>query len=607
MSMIKSGADKIFSIFKLIFMISKELFILLLFANILSASLPFVNIIFSQKMIDAFIEEAVFGDLIIYAVGAIVVNVVLLTAKAILDKRQKSTSACFELQFEKKLSFHLAKLSVENISSNCVKELQRNIEQGKMRGIQPSVMIIKTDVLLKNIFSLLIAIVSLVQIFGRHQSVVEKSFWTSPWSLVMLLLIISLFVIVSFHMQLKRNERITELYRKANEANGGAFAYMQIISDSSFGKEIRCYKIKDFLCDSFNKLWKSSIGYNLLKRLGHEKALVPCIITFCNGILDILIYLFIIMKAIRGEVSIGTVVVYIESIRIFMQAIMSLVNTVVELLEYGELLNPYFQLLEIREEEKEGKIDAVLDKPWIIKFEHVSFRYPEAKQWVLRDINFSIEEGEHIAIVGVNGSGKSTLIKLLCRFYEPQEGRITWNGIDIRYIEIERYRQIFSSVFQDFSLPAFQLGNVIACREKYEKKRVIQAILNSGLAEMESIKLDTWLYRKYEGNGIEISGGEAQKIAVARAFFKDSPIIVMDEPTAAMDPRTEAEIYENIAQNITVQTLIFVSHRMSSCRVCKKVLVLDEGKLVQEGKHQELVKQSGQYQEMWKAQAQFYI
>lgn len=609
MKQIKRGINNIVFVTKIIVLISRELFLLLLISNLFAAILPFVNIFFSRLIIDEFIESALKGKLFFYAIEAIGINVALQVILAILGKKIKQVSAYFELQFEKKLSFHLIDLSLENISSNYVKKLQRDIIQGKMRGVQPTAIIPQVDRLLKNIFTLILAIFSVMQVYGFRQNALKSSIWTGTWPLVAILFIMTIIVFISFKLQVKKNIKITELNREANSANGGAFAYMQMISDPHFGKDIRIYQIKDFLCDEFNKLWSSSIGYNLLKKIGHEKAMIPCVTAFCNGIMDLLIYIVIIMKAVAGEISIGAVVLCIGSIRIFTQSIMELVNTIVELMGFGELLEPYFELLNINEEKYKSKM-GITDELNILKFEHVSFKYPDSEQWALYDVSFEINNGEHIAIVGVNGSGKSTIVKLICRFFEPQEGKITWNGVDIRHMEVGQYRQNISTVFQDFSLPAFQLGQVIACKDDYDAKEVNDAIQKSGLFEDETWqkrKVEDWLFKQYEGDGIEISGGEAQKVAIVRAFYKKSSILVLDEPTAALDPRTEADIFENIARMESGKTMIYVSHRMSSCKNCQKILVLDNGKIVQCGNHQELVEQAGLYREMWKAQAEFYI
>ena len=215
-----------------------------------------------------------------------------------------------------------------------------------------------------------------------------------------------------------------------------------------------------------------------------------------------------------------------------------------------------------------------------------------------------------MAIVGMNGSGKTTMIKLLCRLYDPQEGEILLNGVDIRKFKQADYLSLFSVVFQDYVLFPFQLGENVAVDREYEEREVRTCLMDADfgerLTEMED-GVHTYLYKDYDDAGVEISGGEAQKIAIARAIYKDAPFILLDEPTAALDPKAEYEIYTNFDKIAGDKTAIYISHRLSSCRFCEKIAVFHEGRLIQMGSHEELVQdKAGKYYEMWSAQAQYY-
>ncbi|MCL2285030.1 MAG: ABC transporter ATP-binding protein, partial [Firmicutes bacterium] len=219
-------------------------------------------------------------------------------------------------------------------------------------------------------------------------------------------------------------------------------------------------------------------------------------------------------------------------------------------------------------------------------------------------INFRI--GQRLAVVGMNGSGKTTMIKLLCRLYDPTEGEITLNGIDIRKYRFHEYMAIFSVVFQDFGLFDFTLAQNVATSAKPDFARVTECLDKAGF-DMKGMELDSYLYKGYDENGIEISGGEAQKIALARALYKNAPFIVLDEPTAALDPIAEYEIYSKFNEIVGEKTAIYISHRLSSCRFCDDIAVFDKGKLVQRGSHDRLVADAkGKYHELWNAQAQYY-
>ena len=222
-----------------------------------------------------------------------------------------------------------------------------------------------------------------------------------------------------------------------------------------------------------------------------------------------------------------------------------------------------------------------------------------------------IYKGEILALLGENGSGKTTFIKLLCRLYDPQEGQILLNGIDIRKYKYDDYMNIFSIVFQDFQLVSQPLGNNVAGSVEYDHERVHKALDDAGfgdrLATMEK-GLDTMLYKDLSEDGVDVSGGEAQKIAIARALYKDAPFIILDEPTAALDPIAEAEIYSKFNDIAGDKTAIYISHRLSSCKFCDEIAVFHDGAVIQQGTHDELVAdESGKYYELWNAQAQYYM
>ncbi len=210
----------------------------------------------------------------------------------------------------------------------------------------------------------------------------------------------------------------------------------------------------------------------------------------------------------------------------------------------------------------------------------------------------------------MNGSGKTTFIKLLCRLYDPTEGEILLNGIDIRKYNYREYMDIFSVVFQDFGLFALTLGENVAAKVDYDRDRVTDSLCKAGfadrLAEMPK-GIETYLYKDYNKDGVNVSGGEAQKIAIARALYKDAPFIILDEPTAALDPIAEAEIYEKFDAIAGDKTAIYISHRLSSCKFCDEIAVFHEGAVIQQGTHADLVAdENGKYHELWNAQAQYY-
>ena len=250
------------------------------------------------------------------------------------------------------------------------------------------------------------------------------------------------------------------------------------------------------------------------------------------------------------------------------------------------------------------------DRKYEIEFRDVSFRYPGTENWALRHLSVKFEIGKKLAVVGPNGSGKTTFIKLLCRLYDPTEGEILLNGIDIRKYNYKEYMDVFSVVFQDFQLRAFSLGQNVAAAPEYDRARAEKALAQAGFGDrLKALPLgtETSLFRDFDENGVEVSGGEGQKIAIARALYKDAPFLILDEPTAALDPIAEAEIYEKLNDMVGDKTAIYISHRLSSCKFCDEIVVFDAGKIIQQGAHEALLAdESGEYAQLWNAQAQYY-
>lgn len=247
--------------------------------------------------------------------------------------------------------------------------------------------------------------------------------------------------------------------------------------------------------------------------------------------------------------------------------------------------------------------------PYTLELRDVSFRYPNTETWALRHVNMKFQVGSRLAVVGENGSGKTTFIKLLCRLYDPTQGEILLNGIDIRKYSYRQYIDLFSVVFQDFQLLAFPLGQNVAAAVEADKGRAARCLEMAGFGKRLAALpqgLETPLYKEFDESGVQVSGGEAQKIALARALYKDAPFVVLDEPTAALDPVAEMEVYENFDKIVGDKTAVYISHRLSSCRFCDDIAVFDHGHIVQQGSHDALVEAPGKYQELWHAQAQYY-
>lgn len=324
------------------------------------------------------------------------------------------------------------------------------------------------------------------------------------------------------------------------------------------------------------------------------------------------VYVFTCLKAWGGAFDVGSVTQYVGAATALAANIFGLTELLGELKTNTGYTEKAFQFLDIPNSMYQGSLttEKRSDRQYEVEFRNVSFQYPGSKTWALKNVSMKFKVGSRLAIVGENGSGKTTFIKLLCRLYDPQEGQILLNGIDIRKYNYRDYMGIFSVVFQDFQLLSQPLGANVAGRTDYDRARVEKALTDAGFGDRLATLpdgLDTQLYKDFTENGVEVSGGEAQKIAIARALYKDAPFIILDEPTAALDPIAEAEIYSKFNDISGDKTAIYISHRLSSCKFCDEIAVFDNGAVIQKGTHEALLAdEGGKYHALWHAQAQYY-
>lgn len=349
-------------------------------------------------------------------------------------------------------------------------------------------------------------------------------------------------------------------------------------------------------------------------------AAYPALAAVVVGVGTVACWVFVVLKASLGAFGVGSIVQYIGALGKLSTGVQDMMFVLADNEVYCRHLQGLYEYLDIPNRKEEGTltvdVDALCNKDggngcdYEIEFCNVSFRYPGAMEYSLRNLSLKFQLGKRLAIVGKNGSGKTTFIKLLCRLYDPTEGEIRLNGVDIREYDYEEYLRIFSVVFQDFKLFSFSLGQNVATAMEYDREKVEQCLRKAGLEERLKTMpkgVDTALYKDFESEGVEISGGEAQKMALARALYKDAPIVVLDEPTAALDPIAEAEVYTKFNELIGEKTAIYISHRLSSYKFCDEIAVFEEGTVVQRGSHEELVQEkNGLYHTLWTVQAQYY-
>lgn len=377
--------------------------------------------------------------------------------------------------------------------------------------------------------------------------------------------------------------------------------------------DVRMYR-QDKICDRYNRNKEDTFGSNGMfahfarGSMGLYAAASAAVSVSFAGV----VYAFVCLKAWAGAFGLGSVTQYVASITRVSEGMSKLISTIGLMRNNAAFLKLTFEFLDIPNNMYQGSltVEKRSDRKYQVEFRNVSFKYPGSENYALRNVNMKFEIGKRLAVVGMNGSGKTTFIKLLCRLYDPTEGEILLNGIDIRKYNYAEYMMIFSVVFQDFKLFGLKLGENVASKVDYDKMRVVDCLEKAGfsdrLAELKN-GTETYLYKDFDKDGVNISGGEAQKIAIARALYKDAPFIILDEPTAALDPIAEAEIYSKFNDIAGDKTAIYISHRLSSCKFCDEIAVFNEGAVIQQGTHASLVAdENGKYYELWHAQAQYY-
>lgn len=322
-------------------------------------------------------------------------------------------------------------------------------------------------------------------------------------------------------------------------------------------------------------------------------------------------YFFLTLMAVAGSVAVGDLVRYVACFERLTTSIQEMLGNYQSFLLVARRQSSTFEFLDSEGKLYRGKlpVEKRSDDEYEIEFRNVSFRYPGREEYALKNFSLKMRIGERMALVGKNGSGKTTMIKLLCRLYDPTEGEILLNGVDIRKFDYCEYMQLFAVVFQDYSVFHFSIAENVATSSEYDVGEIEQCLVRVGfgkrLNELEQ-GVETFVGEQYE-DGVRFSGGEQQKIAIARALYRDSPFILLDEPTAALDPIAEYEIYSAFNEVVGTKTAIYISHRLSSCRFCNDIAVFDGGQIVQRGNHDKLMaEQGGLYHELWTAQAQYY-
>ena len=599
---------------KILFKPCKGTFVSICLSALTAAASPLVTIWFSAQLLNELAgsrNPAALRNWVLLTLGA-TAGIMLLNA--ILQHWREAEESTFYANMQSVFGKKRLDMDFPNADSQRIYELQSQIWQSQNftgYGLRQSIEIFRSGC--NALFQIIGGIgLSLGLFFAKIPQASGLGFLNSPLFTVGFIALLFAAALAAPVCATKGNS-----YWERNDEQGTfgnrVFGYFSSASSNRARMaDMRFYKqqaiAENYLEKNDTFGMKSTFAQYAKGPMGLLIALSSCVSAFLTG----LIYLLVCIKAWAGAFGLGTATQYIGSVTSFFGGFSELMKCIGVMRINSSFLDTVFELLDTPNTMYQGSLttEKRSDIQYDVEFRDVSFKYPGSEAYALRHVNMKFKVGSRLAVVGMNGSGKTTFIKLLCRLYDPTEGEILLNGINIRKYRYDDYMKIFSVVFQDFQLLALPLGQNVAASQTYDAARVLDCLNKAGFGEKLAKMphgLDTYLYKSVDTEGVDVSGGEAQKIAIARALYKDSPFIILDEPTAALDPIAEAEIYSKFDEIAGDKTAVYISHRLSSCKFCDEIAVFDSGRVIQQGTHSDLLAdESGKYFELWNAQAQYY-
>ena len=600
----------VFSAFKEMHRLEKRLLPTSIVVAIVTAVMPFINIWFTSKIIDLLDVGTSMSDLAVYIGLAVGINAVLFFINYFLgDIYFMFRSLMYNKELQN-ISAKLFKAEYQKLESSDFKELIHKHSEAQDRVFSSFVQFswMMRD-FISGAVTLIISVIIIIPLLKIGFTKTGDTYFESPVFLLTIFGAIAIMAVIILIVATQMNKAWFKAGDEYSRLDRIFYYFLNIFSDYNTGKEIRLYKEQNSI-DHTATDKQLTDGEKLLKKASLHTAKSSSFVAILGALVGFGIYLFIGVKGLYGLFGIGSLVLYCGSFMQIINGIMKMAVTFGKTAEMVPLVNYYFDIVNTKDDMTYGAKELDLSDKFEIEFKNVSFKYPNMESYALKNINIKINNGEHLAVVGRNGSGKTTFIKLMCRLYDVTDGEILINGINIKEYSKKSIISLYSVVFQDFKIFSTTLAQNISTNEEYDKERLYDALdkanIKDRVLKMEN-KECTYLYKDLDKAGVEISGGEAQKLALARALYKDAPIVILDEPTAALDPIAEHEIYNRFNSFVENKTAIYISHRLSSCVFCDKIAVFDKSKLVESGTHQELLTAGEKYFELWNAQAKYYI
>ena len=571
-----------------------KMYLFYMFLDVIAySSLPFISMYLVQQSIQMLEEGAEFQVFLPVVLGFIAAYCAVSCLHSYLNyKRDLHANVIsfrlYQNLFEKTLSIDYEMLLDKDIQEK--KELaQRIIVNNQFSQIVNT---------FHNFISKVIILVGLIAVLS------QIDFW--------ILIITLAIVMVNTAVARYRNKFRRSIDVDLNPLQRRVGYFFNIGSSFSFIKEIKTYKMEKELLSRYSAT-QSDICKGLDKTI-HLSLAGYIIANVMNLLLDGVAYTYLGFRVlVRNNLSIANFSMFLNAIYNFNSSVGTIVGAFENMSANGRYLQDYFDFMSLKTmRDKAGNELRALpgSKSYSFAFDSVSYRYPHQENYALHNVSFAIGPNEKIAIVGENGAGKTTLTLLLMRMVEPTEGKILLNGVDIREYDESEYRNLFSTVFQDYKLFSFTIQDNITALNDVNTLRMESAIDRSGIRKKISALdkgVNTYIDKLYDNDGVILSGGESQRLAIARALYKDAPIYVLDEPTAALDPRMENEIYMKFRDITEEKTTFYITHRLASTHFCDRIIVLKDGEIDEIGSHSELMRSGGYYTELYNMQAQYYM
>lgn len=600
----------VFSAFKEMHRLEKRLLPTSIVVAIVTAVMPFINIWFTSKIIDLLDIGTSMSDLAVYIGLAVGINAVLFFINYFLgDMYFMFRSLMYNKELQN-ISAKLFKAEYQKLESSDFKELIHKHSEAQDRVFSSFVQFswMMRD-FISGAVTLIISVIIIIPLLKIGFTKTGDNYFERPVFLLTIFGAIAIMAVIILIVATQMNKAWFKAGDEYSRLDRIFYYFLNMFSDYNTGKEIRLYKEQNLIeHTATDKLLTD--GEKLLKKASLHTAKSSSFVAILGALVGFGIYLFIGVKGLYGLFGIGSLVLYCGSFMQIINGIMKMAVTFGKTAEMVPLVNYYFEIVNAKDDMTYGEKELDLSEKFEIEFKNVSFKYPNTESYALKNINIKINNGEHLAVVGRNGSGKTTFIKLMCRLYDVTDGEILINDINIKEYSKESIIKLYSVVFQDFQMFSIPLKDNVCADEECNRDRLYNCLENSNVldrVEQMPNKEKTYLYKDIDENGVEISGGEAQKLALARALYKDSPVVILDEPTAALDPVAENEIYNRFNSFVDNKTAIYISHRLSSCAFCTRIAVFDKSQLVETGTHQELLNANGKYSELWNAQAKYYV